>query len=83
MKKHIKTIFVCLFILLGIALLCYGSLFHSTDILAQEDNIEIVMAKNERELIKLASIGGLMRDESGWINQTFAVGEKPPETCAT
>ncbi len=83
MKKHIKIIVVSLFILCGIALLCYGSFFHASDILAKQDNIEIVIEKNEYELIKLASIGGLMRDESGWINQTFAVGEKPPATCAT
>ena len=83
MKKHSKTIVVSLFILFGITLLCYGSFFHRADILAKEDNIEIVMTKKENELIKLASIGGLKRDESGWINQTFAVGEKPPATCAT
>ena len=83
MKKNIKTTVVILFILIGITLLCYGSLFHSADILAKEDNIEIVLLKSEHELIKLASIGGLIRDESGWINQTFAVGEKPPATCAT
>ena len=83
MKKHIIFIVVSLFILLGIALLCYGSFYHSTEILAQDDGIEIVLTKNEYEMIKLASIGGIMRDESGWINQTFAVGEKPPETCAT
>ena len=83
MKKRIKTIVIILFMLLGITLLCYGSFFHRSDILALKDNIEIVLTKNERELIKLASIGGVKRDEFGWINQTFAVGEKPPETCAT
>jgi hypothetical protein len=83
MKKHIKFIAFSIFLLLGITLLFYGSFFHNRDILALEDDIETVLTKNEHELIKLASIGGIKRDESGWINQTFAVGEKPPETCAT
>ena len=83
MKKQVKLFVAVLFFVLGIALLCYGSLVHVTDITAMESNVETVLTKSEHEMIKLASIGGVKRDESGWINQTFAVGEKPPETCAT
>lgn len=83
MKKQIKTIVVSLFILLGVTLICYGSFFHTANISAKQDNKETVLRKSEPSLIKLASIGGIKRDESGKINQTFAVGEKPPATCAT
>ena len=83
MKTQMKIIVVSLLILLGISLLCYGSFFHVVNISAQKDNTETVLKKSEPALIKLASISGMIRDESGKINQTFAEGEKPPATCAT
>ncbi|MBN1973530.1 MAG: hypothetical protein JW787_07810 [Sedimentisphaerales bacterium] len=83
MKNQVKIIVVSLFILLGAALLSYGALFHSAGISAKQKDENIILQKSEPALIKLASIGGIKRDESGKINQTFAVGEKPPATCAT
>ena len=83
MNKHIKIIVISLFILLGISLLCYGAFFHHVNISAMQDDKETELYKSEPELINLASIGGMKRDESGKINQTFAVGAKPPSTCPT
>jgi hypothetical protein len=76
-----KIIILCLLILLGAALLAYGALFHSTDVLPQHDDGSAILAKSEPALIKEASIGGVMRDKSGKIKQTYT-GE-PPEDCPT
>jgi len=79
--KNTKIIIFCLLILLGTALLGYGAFVHSADVLPQHQDGSAVLAKSEPALIKEASIGGVTRDESGKIKQTYT--GKPPEECAT
>ena len=79
--KNTKIIIFCLLILLGTVLLGYGAFVHSADVLPQHQDGSAVMAKSEPALIKEASIGGVTRDESGNIKQTYT--GKPPEECAT
>ncbi len=84
MKIRIKIIVASLFILLGFSLFCYGALFHSRVIsIPDKEKKSIESAKSEPSLIKLASIGGIIRDASGKINQSFAEGQTPPKKCAT
>jgi hypothetical protein len=42
-----------------------------------------MLAKSEPTLMKDASVSGVKRDESGKIKQTYGIGEKAPEECAT
>jgi hypothetical protein len=76
-----KIVIFCLLILLGVVLLAYGVFFHSTDVLPQQDDGSPVFARSEPALIKEASIGGVTRDTSGKIKQTYT--GKAPEACAT
>lgn len=81
LKKNTKIIVFFMFILLGAVLITYGAVFHSTNVLPQKDDGSPVVAKSEPALIKDASVGGLTRDESGKIKQTYT-GEAPEE-CET
>ena len=83
MQPKMKIIIVGIMILLGVALFSYGAFLHSTDITTQVTDGSITITKSERALVKEASIGGVARDKSGQIKQTYAEGEKPPETCST
>jgi hypothetical protein len=83
MTKEKKIFVVCLLILLGAAMFCYGAFFNSANIFAPKDDEKVELSKSEPSLIKLASVGGVRRDEFGRIEQTFAEGEKPPSTCPT
>ncbi len=81
MTKNTKIIVFFLFILLGAVLITYGAVFHSTNVLPQKDDGSPAVAKSEPALIKEASVGGVTRDESGKIKQTYT-GEAPEE-CET
>ena len=81
LKKNTKIIVFFLFILLGAVLITYGAVFHSTNVLPQNQDGSPVVAKSEPALIKDASVGGLVRDESGKIKQTYT-GEAP-KACPT
>ncbi len=78
-----KIVIFGVFVLLGIALLVYGALFHSTTVSAQQEGKPVLLAKSEPALMKDASVSGVKRDESGKIKQTYEVGEKAPEACST
>ena len=82
-NKTVKIIVVSLFILLGVALLSYGAFVHSADISVQSQNDTLTVTKSEPALVKDASVGGVTRDKSGKVRQTYDKGEKPPETCST
>ena len=82
-NKTIKIVVVSFFILLGVALLSYGAFLHSTDITVQAQDHTLTVTKSEPALVKDASVGGVTRDKSGKIKQTYDKGEKPPETCST
>ena len=81
MIKKTKIIMFCVLILLGTVLLGYGAFVHSADVLPQKEDGSPVLAKSEPALIKEASVGGVRRDESGKIKQTYT-GAAPKE-CAT
>ena len=79
--KNSKILIFSLLVLFGAALLAYGVFFHSTNVSAQQQDDPTIVAKSEPALIKEASIGGVKRDESGKIKQTYT--GKAPEACAT
>ena len=81
--KNSKILIFGLLVLLGAAFLTYGILFHSTTVSAQQGGEPVMLAKSESALIKDASVSGVKRDESGKIKQTYEIGEKAPEECAT
>jgi len=81
MTKKSKIIAFCVLIVLGAALLAYGALLHSTNVLPQQGGDSAALAKSEPALMKEASVGGVTRDESGKIKQTYT-GEAP-EACPT
>ena len=81
LKRNIKIIVFFLLILLGVVLITYGTVFHSTNVLPQNDDGSPAFAKSEPALIKEASVGGVTRDESGKIKQTYT--GQSPKACAT
>ena len=83
MNGRTKVIVFCLLILLGAGLLIYGAFFHSAAVSAQQQGDAKVLAKSEPALMKEVSVGGVERDESGKIKQTYEVGEEAPKACPT
>jgi hypothetical protein len=81
MTEKAKIIVFCVLVVLGAALLAYGVLFHSTNVLPQQGGDSAALAKSEPALIKEASVGGVTRDESGKIKQTYT--GKAPAACPT
>jgi len=81
LTKKTKIIIFSLLILLGVVLLTYGAFFHSTDVLPQQEDGYPPIATSEPALIKEVSVGGVKRDESGKIKQTYT--GKAPEACPT
>lgn len=79
--KKIKIIVFGLFFSLGGVALAYGALFHSTKIATSVEGGSVTVAKSEPALIKEASVGGVARDKSGKIKQTYT-GESP-KACPT
>ncbi len=79
--KKTKIILFGLLILLGVALLTYGAFFHSTNVSPEQEDGSPALAKSEPALIKEVSVGGVKRDESGKIKQTYT--GKAPKACPT
>jgi len=79
--KKTKIIIFGLLILLGVALLTYGAFFHSTNVSPQQEDGSPALAMSEPALVKEASVGGVKRDESGKIKQTYT--GKAPKACPT
>jgi hypothetical protein len=79
--RKIKILVFGVLLLLGAALMAYGALFHSTRVLPQQGDESAAIAKSEPALIKEASVGGVTRDESGKIKQTYT--GQAPEACPT
>jgi hypothetical protein len=67
-------------VLVGLSLLVFGGFFHTADVSPQDDSGPIAV-KSEPNLVKEVSVGGLERDSSGKIKQTYT--GKPPEACST
>jgi len=81
LTKKITRIIYGLLMLLGAALLTYGAFFHSTNVSAQQEDGSPALVMSEPALVKEASIGGVKRDESGKIKQTYT--GKAPKACPT
>lgn len=79
-SRKAKVVLFCLLILFAATLLTYGVFFHSTTVAAQQDD-STVLARSESSLIQEVSIGGVTRDASGNLRQTYT-GE-PPQACPT
>ncbi len=81
LTKKTKIIIFSLLILFGVALLTYGAFFHSIQITTSVEGGSVSITKSEPALVKEASVGGVARDKSGKIKQTYT-GEAP-EACPT
>jgi hypothetical protein len=79
--KKTKIIIFCLLTLFGAAVFVYGICFHSTNILPQQRDDFTVRTASEPALIKEVSIGGVTRDTSGNLRQTYT--GKAPQACPT
>ena len=73
----------CVLVLLGLALLVYGLWFHTANISPKQEENAAKFAKSEPKLIKEVSIGGVKRDNSGKIKQTYTEKEEAPKACPT
>ena len=81
MNTRTKIVIFGVLVLLGAALLAYGAFFHSTNVLPQQGGDSGAVAKSEPALVKEASVGGVTRDESGRIKQTYTGAA--PKACPT
>ncbi|MHC4508773.1 MAG: hypothetical protein ACYTAO_07420 [Planctomycetota bacterium] len=81
MTKKTKIVVLGVLVVLGAVLITYGAVFHSTSVLPQNDDGSPAVAKSEPALIKEASVGGVTRDASGKIKQTYT--GQAPEECPT
>ena len=80
-NNNTKILIFGVLVLLGAALLAYGALFHSNNVLPQQGDDSTAVAKSEPALIKEVTVGGVTRAESGKIKQTYT--GKAPAACAT
>jgi len=81
LTRKTKIILFCLLILFGVALFTYGAFFHSTEITTRVEGGSVSITKSEPALVKEASVGGVARDKSGKVKQTYT-GEAP-KACPT
>jgi hypothetical protein len=79
--KKTKIIIFYLLTLLGAVLFAYGIFFHFTNILPQQPDDPAVRAASESVLIREVSVGGVARDTSGKLRQTYT--GRPPQACPT
>ena len=76
-----KIIIFYLLTLLGAVLFVYGGSFHLTVILPQQKDDSTILIESEPALLKEVSIGGVTRDASGELRQTYT--GRPPQACPT
>ena len=81
MNAKTKIIVFGVLVVLGAALLAYGAFFHSANVLPQQGGDSAAVAKSEPALMKEASVGGVTRDGSGKIKQTYT--GQAPKACPT
>ena len=81
LTRKTKIIIFCLLIALGAIVLAYGAFFHSIKITTTVEGGSVSITKSEPALVKEASVGGVARDKSGKIKQTYT-GESP-KACST
>ena len=81
LTKKTRIILFCLLLLMGLALFTYGVFFHSQNVAPQQNGDSAVLAKSEPDLIKEVTVGGVKREESGQIKQTYT--GQAPKACPT
>ena len=81
LTRKIKIILFCLLFLLGAVVLTYGAFFHSIKVTTRVEGGSVSITKSEPALVKEASVGGVARDKSGKIKQTYT--GKAPKACST
>jgi len=81
LTKKTKIILFSLLILLGAVVLTYGVFFHSIKVTTKVEGGSVTITKSEPALVKDASVGGVARDKSGNVKQTYT-GEAP-KACPT
>jgi len=81
LTKKTKIFIFSLLILLGLIVLAYGAFFHSIKITTKVEGGSVSITKSEPALVKEASVGGVARDKSGKVKQTYT-GEAP-QACPT
>lgn len=80
MKKTDKQVIIPLaLVLLGVTLAVYGMGFHRMEVFFEKG--ESLTIESEGAVVREVTIGGVRRDESGNIRQTYT--GKPPSTCPT
>lgn len=83
LTKHGKIVIFCLLALIGAALLVYGFRFHRANVAPKGADSTAKLAKSEPALMREVSVGGVKRDTSGELKQTYAETEKAPKACPT
>lgn len=81
MRTRGKQIAVLRLLLMGVASLTYGLLFHSTSISPSQEQGSVIVAQSEPALIREAAVGGVKVDESGQVKRTYT--DEPPKACPT
>jgi len=79
-KSNRKILVSIVLVMVGFGLVVYGAWFHVVNVHPKEGEAAAVETR-EPEAVRQASVGGLERDDSGKIKQTYT-GESP-EACAT
>lgn len=83
LTRYGKIIIFCLLAVIGAILLTYGIWFHRAVISAKQTESAAKFAKSEPALMKEVSVGGVQRDESGELKQTYTDTQKAPKACPT
>ena len=83
MVKKDKKILLTSLITLAVALLVYGLFIHSMFVVLPEGADYPALIKSETLLIKDVTIGGVVKDETGGLRQTYTDITKAAAACPT
>ncbi|MHC4459800.1 MAG: hypothetical protein ACYS6W_07450 [Planctomycetota bacterium] len=87
--RNKRLVFSVLLVPIALAVIIYGTIFHSTTILAKQseepEDHQVAepasMKLQEPTIIRDTTVGGLVRLDSGAIRRTYS--GKPPSSCPT
>jgi hypothetical protein len=83
MGKKYKGILLISLITLAVALLAYGLFIHSMFVVLPEGADYPALIKSETLLIRDVTIGGVVKDETGGLRQTYTDITKAAAACPT
>jgi hypothetical protein len=81
MRTRSKQIAVLCLLLMGVASLTYGLLFHSTSISPGQEQGSVIAVQSEPALIREVAVGGVRLDDSGQVKKTYT--GQAPKACST